>query len=87
MCINVPVRIVELLGDKKALVRNMLGEDTIVSIELLGCATLGDYVVVENGSALQKIDPQEVTSAISLAGALADMIQMNRDLSQIVLAY
>lgn len=48
MCVNVPVKIVRLLGNRQVLVQNRFGKDRVVSIELLGCATLDDYVIVDN---------------------------------------
>lgn len=83
MCLNVPVKVIRLLGNKQILVQNRFGKDRVVSTELLGCATLDDYVIVRGAHALQKLTEEEAKAAISAALDLAVMIQS--DLSPLVL--
>lgn len=76
MCTQVPVKVVQLLHDRKAIVRNENGDQRTVSLELLGCATLGDYVTYRNGYALRKFDRQEAQEIIDLVAKLTDTISL-----------
>ena len=77
MCTQVPMKIVRLLGDHRAIVRDENGNERTISLELLGCATLGDYVTYRNGYALRKFDPQEAQEIIALVVKLADIISLS----------
>lgn len=60
MCREFSARIIELLDNKKALVEDIQGEKTEISLQFLGCATLGDHVAYSDGSAIRKIHLEEM---------------------------
>ncbi len=73
MCLAIPVRVVELVGDDQALV-DLDGVRKEVSLQLVEGVQVGDYVILHVGYALTKLDPEEAERTLALfaqAGAAA----------------
>ena len=64
MCLAIPARVTELLGDEMAKV-SLDGIFKEVSLAFLDDVEVGDYVVVHVGYALAKIDPHEAEETLA----------------------
>jgi hydrogenase expression/formation protein HypC len=65
MCLAIPIRVEELLGDDMARV-TLGGVSKIVSIALLEDVRPGDYVLLHAGFALTRLDPDEAVRTLAL---------------------
>lgn len=65
MCLAIPARVVELIGDDRAVVE-MGGVQKEVSLALVEDADEGDYVIVHVGFALNKLNPEEAARTLAL---------------------
>jgi hydrogenase expression/formation protein HypC len=65
MCLAIPVRVVKLLGAEQALV-DVGGVRKEISLALVDHVTVGDYVILHVGYALQKLDPEEAEKTLAL---------------------
>ena len=65
MCLAVPARIVELKDDDHAIV-DLAGVRKTISVALLDDVTVGDYVIVHVGFALNKLAPDEAAKTLQL---------------------
>ncbi len=68
MCLAIPVRVVELLGDSAALV-DLDGIRKEISLALLDGVAVGDYVIMHVGYALARLDPEEAERTLALFAA------------------
>jgi hydrogenase expression/formation protein HypC len=65
MCLAIPIRVEELLGDDMA--RVMLGGvSKVISIALLEDVRIGDYVLLHAGFALTRLDQDEAARTLAL---------------------
>ncbi len=71
MCLALPVRVVELVGDSDALV-DLGGIRKQVSLALVDGVVPGDYVILHVGYALTKLDPAEAERTLALFGTARD---------------
>jgi hydrogenase expression/formation protein HypC len=69
MCLAIPVRVVELLGEDTALV-DLDGIRKQISLALVDGVQVGDYVILHVGYALSKLDPEEAASTLALFAEL-----------------
>jgi len=69
MCLAIPVQVVELLPGEMARV-DAGGVRKDVSLALVDGVTVGDYVILHVGYALQKLDPEEAARTLALFGAV-----------------
>ncbi|MFZ2650121.1 MAG: HypC/HybG/HupF family hydrogenase formation chaperone [Burkholderiaceae bacterium] len=69
MCLAIPVRVVELLAEAKALV-DLDGIRKQISLALVDDVRAGDYVILHVGYALAKLDPEEAQRTLALFAAL-----------------
>lgn len=69
MCVAVPMKIVELLPENRALVE-FNGVNRRASLRLLPDCRVGDYVLLHAGYAIEKINPEAAEENIR---AFADM--------------
>lgn len=67
MCLALPVRVVELVGDSDAIV-DLGGIRKQVSLALVDGVLPGDYVILHVGYALTKLDPAEAERTLALFG-------------------
>ncbi|MFN4341318.1 MAG: HypC/HybG/HupF family hydrogenase formation chaperone [Azonexus sp.] len=75
MCLAIPAQVVELRPDDNALV-DLAGVKKEVSLALVDGVTVGDYVIVHVGYALNKLDPEEAEKTLKL---FADMGELPAD--------
>ncbi len=77
MCLAIPVRVVELLGEGEATdaIVDLGGIRKQISLALVDDVAVGDYVILHVGYALSKLDPDEAerTLALFASGAVAAM--------------
>lgn len=71
MCLAIPVRVVELVGDDQALV-DLGGIRKQISLALVDGVAVGDYVILHVGYALSKLDPEEAERTLALFAAHPD---------------
>ncbi|MBA4176290.1 MAG: HypC/HybG/HupF family hydrogenase formation chaperone [Leptothrix sp. (in: Bacteria)] len=65
MCLALPVRVVELVGDEEALV-DLGGIRKQISLALVDGVVPGDYVILHVGYALSRLDPGEAARTLAL---------------------
>ena len=65
MCLAIPVRVVELLGDSMAVV-DLDGIRKEISLALVDGVAVGDYVILHVGYALSRLDPHEAERTLAL---------------------
>ena len=70
MCLAIPACIVELLPDDMARIE-LDGVRKEISLSLVEGASVGDYVIVHVGYALQLLDPKEAAHTLALFAELA----------------
>jgi hydrogenase expression/formation protein HypC len=78
MCLAIPAQVVELRDGDKALV-DLAGVKKEISLALVENVTVGDYVIVHVGFALNKLDPEEAANTLAL---FAEIGQLDRDITQ-----
>ena len=71
MCLAVPAQVIELRAAEAALVE-LGGVRKEISLALVEDVTVGDYVIVHVGFALQKLDREEAQRTLELFAALGD---------------
>ena len=69
MCLAIPVRVVELLGDATAIVE-LDGIRKEISLALVDGVQVGDYVILHVGYALSRLDPEEAERTLALFAEL-----------------
>lgn len=69
MCLAIPARIEQLIPGDSAIV-NLGGVRKEVSLALLDGVSVGDYVIVHVGFALQKLDQEEAAQTLALFAEL-----------------
>ena len=65
MCLAIPVRVVELLGDDLAVVE-LGGIRKEISLAFVDGVQVGDHVILHVGYALSKLDPEEARRTLAL---------------------
>lgn len=70
MCLAIPVRIVELLGNDLALF-DVGGIRKEISLALVDDVQVGDYVVAHTGYAIGKLDRDEAEKTLQLLASMA----------------
>jgi hydrogenase expression/formation protein HypC len=65
MCLAIPVRVVELLGEEAAIV-DLGGIRKQISLALVDDVAVGDYVILHVGYALSRLDPAEAERTLAL---------------------
>jgi len=71
MCLALPACVEQLLDGDNAIV-NLGGVRKKVSLALVEDVTVGDYVIVHVGYALQKLDTEEAERTLALFAELAE---------------
>lgn len=69
MCLAIPVRVVELVGDDDAIV-DLDGIRKQVSLALVDGVAVGDYVILHVGYALTRLDPEEAARTLAMFGSV-----------------
>jgi hydrogenase expression/formation protein HypC len=65
MCLAIPIRVEALLPDDMARV-TLTGVSKLVSIALLEGVRIGDYLLINVGFALARLDPDEAERTLEL---------------------
>ncbi|WP_020410517.1 HypC/HybG/HupF family hydrogenase formation chaperone [Hahella ganghwensis] len=65
MCLAVPVRVEELIGDDQAVVE-LGGVKKHISVALVEDVQVGDYVILHVGYALSKLSEEEARKTLEL---------------------
>ena len=73
MCLAVPAKITAINGDIATV--DMMGNTTTADISLLENVSLGDYVMVHVGFAIQKYDEKEAAITLELLKELASAVE------------
>ncbi|MFA6971016.1 MAG: HypC/HybG/HupF family hydrogenase formation chaperone [Gallionella sp.] len=78
MCLAIPARVEQLIADNSAIV-NLGGVRKEISLALVEDVTVGDYVIVHVGYALQKLDEEEALRTLELFAELGAMNDLSCD--------
>lgn len=73
MCLAIPTRVVELLGNDLAVV-DLSGVQKQISLALVDDVQVGDYVIVHVGFALSKLDEEEAQKTLALFAEIAQQV-------------
>ena len=65
MCLAIPARVVEMPTEETAIV-DLGGVRKEISLSLVEDVSVGDYVIVHVGFALNKLNPEEAESTLAL---------------------
>ena len=71
MCLAVPMQIVKILEDGKALVRQD-DLETEVDLTLIQDPNVGDYVIIHAGYAIESLDLEEAEERLNMFRAMED---------------
>lgn len=74
MCLAIPARLVEAEGERGVI--ELGGVVREISLVLLPEASVGDYLLVHAGYALQKVDEAEAEETIRLLGEIAQSAEV-----------
>jgi hydrogenase expression/formation protein HypC len=70
MCLAIPVRIIEVLVNQRAII-DLSGVRKEISTALLDAVAVGDYVILHVGFAIGKLDPDEALRTLALFDEIA----------------
>ncbi len=73
MCHAIPAQVIEVLNAEQAKVE-VGGVHQTVSTALVDSVTVGDYLIIHVGFALEKLDPDEADATLA---ALAELATLN----------
>ncbi|MAR00729.1 MAG: HypC/HybG/HupF family hydrogenase formation chaperone [Oceanospirillaceae bacterium] len=77
MCLAIPAEILSIDGDNAVV---SVGEvRKTISLALVDGVSVGDYVLVHVGYALERLDPEEAAHTLALFGELDETISSNED--------
>jgi len=79
MCLAVPARIEELTTPGNAIV-NLGGVRKEISLALVEDASVGEYVIVHVGYALQKLDQEEAEQTLALFAEMGTLDELRTEL-------
>ncbi|WP_298192566.1 HypC/HybG/HupF family hydrogenase formation chaperone [Metallibacterium sp.] len=68
MCLALPARVVELVGNDQAVIE-LGGIRKTISLALVDGIAPGDYVIVHVGYALTRLDPAQAEATLALMAA------------------
>ena len=71
MCLAIPVKVVEMRDGDQAMV-DVGGVRKEISLALVDGITVGDYVILHVGYAIQKLDPEEAEKTLALFAELGE---------------
>ena len=74
MCLAVPMQI-SSIRDAGMAVGRAEGIESEINLSLLEDPTIGDYVIVHAGFAIEKLDEQEALERLKLFAELAEVMQ------------
>jgi hydrogenase expression/formation protein HypC len=74
MCLAIPMKIVRIQEDGKAVVRQD-NLETQTDISLLQDAKVGDYVIIHAGYAIERLDLEDAQERLELFRAVAEVAE------------
>lgn len=80
MCLAIPARIESMTTPGNAIV-NLGGMRKEISMALVDDATVGDYVIVHVGYALQKLDEKEAEMTLAMFAEMGALDELRAELS------
>ncbi|MDO6563817.1 HypC/HybG/HupF family hydrogenase formation chaperone [Amphritea sp. 1_MG-2023] len=78
MCLAIPVQVVEII-DADTAMADIGGVRKAINVALIADLTVGDYVILHVGYALNKIDPEEAAKTLALFAELGELDAAMRD--------
>lgn len=81
MCIAIPYQVIKVIENGRALI-DVSGAEQEISILMVPEAKAGDYVIAYLGSAITKIEEEEVVKVVRLFQEIAEM-GMLQDISTV----
>jgi hydrogenase expression/formation protein HypC len=72
MCLAIPVRVIEVLANERAII-DLSGVRKEISTALLDTVAVGDYVILHVGFAIGKLDPDEALRTLALFDEIAGL--------------
>jgi hydrogenase expression/formation protein HypC len=70
MCLGIPVKIISIEGDMATVA--VEGVEYKAGLQLLPDCTVGDFVMLHAGFAIEKVDPEEAAETLRLLNEIAD---------------
>lgn len=70
MCLAVPMKVVEIEGNTARVEQSGVSKD--VRVDFLRGVSVGDYVLVHAGIAIQRVNPEDAEETLRLMKAIAD---------------
>ncbi|SEQ07003.1 hydrogenase expression/formation protein HypC [Amphritea atlantica] len=83
MCLAIPVEVVEIL-DSDTAIADIGGVRKEINVALIEDLTVGDYVILHVGYALNKIDPEEARKTLELFAELGELQAAINDNQQVL---
>ena len=80
MCLAIPARIEELTTPGNAIV-NLGGVRKEISLALVDDASVGEYVIVHVGYALQKVDQDEAERTLEMFAEIGQLDELHAELN------
>ncbi|EAR61959.1 HypC/HybG/HupF family hydrogenase formation chaperone [Neptuniibacter caesariensis] len=74
MCLAIPVKIEEII-DAETAIADIGGVRKEINVALITDLSVGDYVIMHVGYALNKIDPEEAEKTLALFAELDELSQ------------
>jgi len=78
MCLAIPARIEEMTTPGNAIV-NLGGVRKEISLALVDDATVGEYVIVHVGYALQKVDQEEAERTLAMFAEMGQLDELRSE--------
>ncbi|MFN6960621.1 MAG: HypC/HybG/HupF family hydrogenase formation chaperone [Rhodocyclaceae bacterium] len=73
MCLAIPARVVDMPDVETAIV-DLGGVKKAISLALVEDVSVGDYVIVHVGFALNKLDPEEAERTLALFAEMGELV-------------
>ncbi|MGV8084553.1 MAG: HypC/HybG/HupF family hydrogenase formation chaperone [Coriobacteriia bacterium] len=74
MCLAIPAKVIELESERMASV-DIMGVTRKISTDLVPSVTVGDYVLVHAGFAIQIVDEQYAEETLDLLRSIPELIE------------
>jgi hydrogenase expression/formation protein HypC len=75
MCLGVPAKVLKVTGEAATV--DVGGAHREISLMLVDGVTVGDWVILHAGFAIQKLDPEEAEKTLALLRELANVLEIS----------
>ncbi len=72
MCLAVPMKLIEVTDDAMSGVADLDGARTKVNLSLIDEPTLGDFLIVHAGFAIERLDEEEANTRLDMFDELGE---------------